>query len=93
MYLTGMKYDVMVEKQNYNGRADLIVNLARRRIVIEFKFSKDGHRTADLLHEAGLQLKNRQYGTENLGDRELVRFACVFDGTPQSRQITSYMTC
>ena len=30
------------------------------------------------------------YGLENLGDRELMQIACVFNGAKSKRQITKY---
>ena len=93
MYLVGLRYDVRVEQQNYKGRSDLLVNLDKRRIVIEFKFSKDGSYMDELLKEAVNQVQNRQYGTENPEERELIRIACVFNGAPEVRQISLYQVC
>ena len=90
MYLTGMKYDVRIEQHNFKGRSDIQINFAKRRVVMELKFSADG-KNADRLLEEGLeQIKSRQYGIENLEGQELLRLACVFNASEKIRQITSY---
>lgn len=40
--------------------------------------------------EAEKQLIEKRYGYENLGDRELIQIACVFNGEKNKRQITMY---
>ncbi len=90
LYLIGKNHDVRVEQHNFKGRSDLIVNFDRRRIVIELKFSKDGSDTDRLLQEASAQLSSREYGTENLGSKELLGIACVFNGAAEVRKITSF---
>ena len=90
MYLLGMKYDVRVEQNNSNGRSDIIVNFEHRRVVIELKYSKDGRDTDALLQDAVNQIKDKEYGREIIGLRELLQIACVFNGAKESRQITAY---
>ena len=36
------------------------------------------------------QIKEKEYGIENLGDRELIQIAAVFDGTREVRKITVF---
>ena len=91
-YLIGRGLDVRVEQNNSKGRSDLIVNLKNRRVVIELKFSADGKNSEALLKEAKNQIKDKEYGTENLGDRELIKIACVFNGDAKVRKITSFIT-
>ena len=91
-YLIGRGLDVRVEQHNSKGRSDLIVNLKNRRVVIELKFSADGKNSEALLKEAKNQIKDKEYGTENLGDRELIKIACVFNGDAKVRKITSFIT-
>ena len=89
-YLLGQRLDVRVEQHNSKGRSDIIVNFKKRRLVIEFKFSKDGRDTEALLQEAVSQIKDKEYGTENLGNRQLLKIACVFNGDATARKITSF---
>ena len=90
MYLVGLKLDVRAEQHNSKGRSDLIVNLKNRRVVIELKFSADGKNSEALLKEAKNQIKDKEYGTENLGERELIKIACVFNGAADKRQISVF---
>ena len=90
MYLSGLRCDVRAEQHNFKGSSDLLVNLKNRRVVIEFKFSKDGKDTDSLLKDAEAQIKQREYGIENIGDRELLQIAAVFDGSDNIRKITEF---
>ncbi|MBO6258210.1 MAG: PD-(D/E)XK nuclease domain-containing protein, partial [Succinivibrio sp.] len=72
------------------GRSDLIVNFQKRRVVIELKFSSDGRNSAALLKEAVNQIEDKEYGTENLGERELLKIAGVFDASKDQRKITFF---
>ena len=90
MYLPGMKYDVRVEQNNSKGRSDIIVNFEHRRVVIELKYSKNGRDTDALLQDAVNQIKDKEYGRENTGDRELLQIACVFNGDAAVRKITAF---
>ncbi|MBO6258462.1 MAG: PD-(D/E)XK nuclease domain-containing protein, partial [Succinivibrio sp.] len=81
---------VRAEQHNSKGRSDLIVNFQQRRVVIELKFSPGGRNCEALLKEAINQIKNKEYGRENLGDRELLKIACVFNGAADKRQITLF---
>ncbi len=90
MYLLGLRCDVRAEQHNFKGRSDILINFAKRRVVMELKFSADGKDVDKLLEEGLEQIRTRQYGIENLEDRELIRFACVFNGSADVRQITSY---
>ena len=90
MYLVGLKLDVRAEQHNSKGRSDLLINLKNRRVVIELKFSSDGKNCEALLQEAVNQIKDKEYGTENLGGRELIKIACVFNGDDKVRKITSF---
>ncbi|MBO6258027.1 MAG: PD-(D/E)XK nuclease domain-containing protein, partial [Succinivibrio sp.] len=77
---------------NSKGRSDLIVNLKKRRLVIELKFSSDGKNGEALLKEAVNQIDDKEYGTENLGERELIKIAAVFDAREDKRKITFFQT-
>ncbi|MBO6258349.1 MAG: AAA family ATPase [Succinivibrio sp.] len=90
MYLVGLKLDVRAEQHNCKGRSDLLINLKNRRVVIELKFSSDGKNSEALLQEAVKQIEDKEYGTENLGGRELIKIGCVFNGAAGKRQITLF---
>jgi hypothetical protein len=82
--------DVRVEEHNYKGRSDLVLNFINRRLVLELKYSPDGKNLDALLSDAISQMKDRDYGQEHLGKRELIRIALVFDGSDTVRQISKY---
>ncbi len=90
MYLLGLRCDVRAEQHNFKGRSDILINFPKRRVVMELKFSQDGTDVDKLLEDGLEQIKTRQYGIENPEDRELVQFACVFNGSKKTRQISSY---
>ena len=89
-FLMGRNQNVRAESHNAKGRSDLIVDFDKRRVVFEFKFSKDGQDADTKLDEAVSQLASRDYGKENLQDRELLRLACVFNADKEHRTITAY---
>ena len=90
LYLIGKGHDVRSEQHNFKGSSDLLVNFKKRRVIIELKFSKDGKDAEALLKKAEDQIRKREYGAENLGDRELLQIAAVFDGSSKERKITSF---
>ena len=89
-YFIGRGLDVRVEEHNYKGRSDLVLNFINRRLVLELKYSPDGKNLDALLSDAISQIKDRDYGQEHLGKRELIRIALVFDGSDTVRQISKY---
>ena len=79
-YLYAKKFNVMQEKHSLLGRADLVIDFDNKNtLVFEFKFRKTrSKKTAeDLLNEALLQIKEKQY-TQIL-DKNLKGYALVFD--------------
>ncbi|WP_269316614.1 PD-(D/E)XK nuclease domain-containing protein [Succinivibrio dextrinosolvens] len=90
MYLTGLKFDVRAEQENSKGRSDILVNFDTRRVILELKFSETGRDVDSLLKDAVAQIQSREYGVENLGDRELIQIACVFDASKDKRKITLF---
>lgn len=90
MYLTGLKLDVRAEQENSKGRSDILVNFNTRRFVLELKFSENGSDADVLLKDAVSQIKSREYGVENLGDRELLQIASVFDASKDKRKISLF---
>ena len=90
VYLIGKNHDVRVEQNNSKGRSDIIVNFPKRRVVLELKYTDKVSSEKAKLSEAEKQIKEKGYGLENLGDRELIQIACVFNGDKNKRQITMY---
>ena len=90
VYLIGKNHDVRVEQHNYKGRSDILVNFPKRRVVLELKYTDKVSSEKAKLSEAEKQIKEKGYGLENLGDRELIQIACVFNGAKTKRQITMY---
>ena len=92
IYLLGKDHDVRVEQHNSKGRSDIIVNFPKRRVVLELKYTNKASEEQKKLDEAENQIKEKGYGLENLGDRELLQIACVFNGEKSKRQITMFKT-
>lgn len=79
-YLYAKKFNVMQEKHSLVCRADLVIDFDNKStLVFEFKFRKTGSaKTAeDLLKEALLQIKEKQY--TQIPDRNVKGYALVFD--------------
>ena len=92
VYLLGKNHDVRVEQHNSKGRSDIIVNFPKRRVVLELKYTDKASNEQKKLDEAEKQIIEKGYGLENLGDRELLQIACVFNGDKNKRQITMFKT-
>ena len=90
VYLIGKNHDVRIEQNNSKGRSDIVVNFPKRRVVLELKYTDKVSGEKAKLSEAEKQIKEKGYGLENLGDRELIQIACVFNGAKTKRQITMY---
>ena len=90
VYLIGKNHDVRVEQHNSKGRSDILVNFPKRRVVLELKYTDINSEEQKKLEDAEQQIIEKRYGFENLGDRELIRIACVFNGDKDKRQITLY---
>ena len=92
VYLLGKGHDVRVEQHNSKGRSDIIVNFPKRRVVLELKYTDKASEEQKKLDEAEKQIIKKGYGLENLGDRDLLQIACVFNGDKSKRQITIFKT-
>ena len=90
VYLIGKNHDVRIEQNNSKGRSDIVVNFPKRRVVLELKYTDKVNEEKNKLDEAEQQIIEKGYGLENLGDRELIQIACVFNGNKNKRQITMY---
>lgn len=92
VYLLGKGHDVRVEQHNSKGRSDIIVNFTKRRVVLKLKYTDKNSEEQKKLDEAEKQIIEKGYGLENLGDRDLLQIACVFNGDKSKRQITMFKT-
>ena len=89
-YLLGAKQNVFSEIHQAKGRADLMIETNKRRIVIEFKYAKDETEAKAKLSEAIEQIKTRDYGNIVPRKDELLRIAAVFNADPKVRAFTQY---
>ena len=89
-YLLGAKQNVFSEIHQAKGRADLMIETNKRRIVIEFKYAKDETEAKVKLSEAIEQIKTRDYGNIVPRKDELLRIAAVFNADPKVRAFTQY---
>ena len=87
-YLLGAKQNVFSEIHQAKGRADLVIETNKRRIVIEVKYAKDETETRKKLNEAVEQIKTRDYGNIVPRKDELLRIAAVFNADPKIRVFT-----
>ena len=89
-YLLGAKQNVFSEIHQAKGRADLMIETNKRRIVIEFKYAKDDTEAKAKLSEAIEQIKTRDYGNIVPRKDELLRIATVFNADPKVRAFTEF---
>ncbi len=89
-YLLVAKQNVFSEIHQAKGRADLMIETNKRRIVIEFKYAKDETEAKAKLSEAIEQIKTRDYGNIVPRKDELLRIAAVFNADPKVRAFTQY---
>ena len=89
-YLLGAKQNVFSEVHQAKGRADLMIETNKRRIVIEFKYAQNETEAKAKLSEAIEQIKSRDYGNIVPRKDELLRIAAVFNADPKVRAFTQY---
>ena len=89
-YLLGAKQNVFSEVHQAKGRADLMIETNKRRIVIEFKYAQNETEAKAKLSEAIEQIKTRDYGNIVPRKNELLRIAAVFNADPKVRAFTQY---
>ena len=87
-YLLGAKQNVSSEVHQAKGRADLMIENNKRRIVIEVKYAKDETEAKAKLLDAVEQIKTRDYGNIVPRKDELLRIAAVFNADPKIRAFT-----
>ena len=89
-YLLGAKQNVFSEVHQAKGRADLMIETNKRRIVIEIKYAQNETEAKAKLSEAIEQIKSRDYGNIVPRKNELLRIAAVFNADPKVRAFTQY---
>ena len=89
-YLLGAKQTVSSEVHQAKGRADLMIETNKRRIVFEFKYAQNETEAKIKLNEAVEQIKTRDYGNIVPRKDELLRIAAVFNADPKVRAFTEY---
>ena len=89
-YLLGAKQTVSSEVHQAKGRADLMIETNKRRIVIEFKYAQNDTEAKTKLSEAVEQIKTRDYGNIIPKKKELLRISAVFNADPKVRAFTEY---
>ena len=89
-YLLVAKQNVFSEVHQAKGRADLMIETNKRRIVIEFKYAQNETEAKAKLSEAIEQIKSRDYGNIVPRKNELLRIAAVFNADPKVRAFTQY---
>ena len=89
-YLLGAKQNVFSEIHQAKGRADLVIETNKRRIVIEFKYAQNETEAKAKLSEAIEQIKSRDYGNIVPRKDELLRIAAVFNADPKVRAFTEF---
>ena len=89
-YLLGAKQNVFSEIHQAKGRADLMIETNKRRIVIEFKYAQNETEAKAKLSEAIEQIKSRDYGNIVPRKDELLRIAAVFNADPKVRSFTEH---
>ncbi len=89
-YLLGAKQNVFSEVHQAKGRADLMIETNKRRIVIEFKYAQNETEAKAKLSEAIEQIKSRDYVNIVPRKNELLRIAAVFNADPKVRAFTQY---
>ena len=89
-YLLGDKQNVFSEVHQAKGRADLMIETNKRRIVIEFKYAQNETEAKAKLSEAIEQIKSRDYGNIVPRKNELLRIAAVFNADPKVIAFTQY---
>ena len=87
-YLLGAKQNVSSEVHQAKGRADLMIETNKRRIVFEFKYAQNETEAKIKLNEAVEQIKSRDYGNILPKKAELLRIAAVFNADPKVRAFT-----
>ena len=86
--MLGAKQTVFSEVHKAKGRADLMIETNKRRIVIEFKYAQNETEAKAKLSEAVEQIKTRDYGNILPKKHDLLRIAAVFNADPKVRAFT-----
>ena len=80
-----------VNVHSSKGRADLIIDDSKRRIVCELKYAKESDNAEVLLKEACAQMAIREYGETEPQPQDILKLALVF--SEKERKFTLYKEC
>ena len=80
-----------VNVHSAKGRADLIIDDSKRRIVCELKYAKESDNAEVLLKEACAQIAIREYGETEPQPQDILKLALVF--SEKERKFTLYKEC
>ena len=80
-----------VNVHSSKGRADLIIDDSKRRIVCELKYAKESDNAEVLLKEACAQIAIREYGETEPQPQDILKLALVF--SEKERKFTLYKEC
>ena len=80
-----------VNVHSSKGRADLIIEDSKRRIVCELKYAKESDNAEVLLKEACAQIAIREYGETEPQPQDILKLALVF--SEKERKFTLYKEC
>ena len=80
-----------VNVHSSKGRADLIIDDSKRRIVCELNYAKESDNAEVLLKEACAQIAIREYGETEPQPQDILKLALVF--SEKERKFTLYKEC
>ena len=90
MDLVGKKVLVIGTGVSGIGSAHLLCQNGAIPVLLDENIKVKEDDVRNKLDEAEQQIIEKGYGLENLGNRELIQIACVFNGDKNKRQITMY---
>ena len=89
VFMMGGNLPVRTEVQTASGRADIVLEYDRRRVVLELKYAETDAECEKKLQEAIQQIKDRRYG-DTLPAKPVLQLALVFNGDSRVRQFTHW---
>ena len=89
VFMLGGNMPVRTEIQSATGRADIILEYDKRRLILELKYAETEDDCEKKLREAAEQITSRKYG-DTLPVKPAMKLALVFNGDRRVRQFTYY---
>ena len=87
MLLRGAGIISYAEVHTYKGRADLVIQLKNRIIVLEFKFAKNKSEVEKKMSEGQTQISDREYAKSYRADTNFETLTSVFVANDEERCI------